>query len=101
VVFDEISLLTGFYWLELYKYEVGLKLRNWHGKRKPVKSAEFRGGSFCVSTLGWPIGCSGVEFWRRLWGRFCRSCSFQAFLVWLISGGPVCGAGLWCRFSAR
>jgi hypothetical protein len=26
VVFNEISLLTGFYWLELYKYKIRLNL---------------------------------------------------------------------------
>jgi hypothetical protein len=37
-----------------------------------------------LETLGWPIGCPGVEFWHRFWGRFfrfCRSCSFQAIFV--------------------
>jgi hypothetical protein len=40
-VFNEISLLTGFYWLEFYKYKIMSKLeigmeklarKNWHGK---------------------------------------------------------------------
>ena len=45
VVFNEISSLTGFYWLELYKYkirlnlETGMEKKNWHGKRKLVISA--------------------------------------------------------------
>jgi len=50
VVFNEISL-TGFYWLELYKYknfrlnlETGME-KNRHGERKFVNSAEFRAGS--------------------------------------------------------
>jgi len=85
VVFNEISLLTGFYWLELCKYKISLNLetgmekKNWHGKRKLVTLAEFQAGSFCVGTLGWPIRCCGVEFWHQLWGRFfqfCGCCSF-------------------------
>jgi hypothetical protein len=58
VVFNEISLLVGFYTLELYKYkirlnlETGMEKKNWHEKRKLVISAEFRAGSFCVGTLG-------------------------------------------------
>ena len=72
MVFNEISLLTGFYWLEIYKYKIRLNLetgmekkKNWHRKRKLVKSAEFQAGSFCVGTLGWPIGCSGVQSRRQ------------------------------------
>jgi hypothetical protein len=51
-VFNEISLLTRFYWLEIYKYKRFFRLnldtgmeKNRHGKRKHVNSAEFRAGS--------------------------------------------------------
>ena len=71
MVFNEISL-TGFYWLELYKYkkfrlnlETGME-KNRQGERKFVNLVEFWAGPFCVGTLGWPIRCSGVEFWHRL-----------------------------------
>jgi hypothetical protein len=52
VVFNKISLLTGFYWLELYEYKRVFRLnletgmgKNRHVKRKHVKAAEFRAGS--------------------------------------------------------
>jgi hypothetical protein len=50
-------------WLKLYKCKISLELENGTEKtEKHWESAEFRPGSFCVGTLGWPKGCSGVGF---------------------------------------
>jgi hypothetical protein len=64
-VFNEISLLTGFYWSQLYKYKIRLNLETGMENEKLLKSTEFWAGSFCIGTLGWPIGCSGVAFCSR------------------------------------
>jgi hypothetical protein len=72
-----------------------LAWENRHGKRKHVNSAEFRAGSLGrwdgrsdVLVLGF-----GVDFEGASSGS-AGLCSFQAIL-WLISGGPVCGLCVW------
>jgi len=64
-------------------------------KRKHVNSAEFRAGSLeCwdgrsyVLVLGFGVGLEGAS------SGSAGLCSFQAIL-WLISGGPVCGLCVW------
>jgi hypothetical protein len=85
VVFNEISLLTGFYWLELCKYKRYFRLnletgmgKNRLGKRKHANSAEFRAGSlelldgqsdvlvlnFCVGFEGASSGSVGLVAFR-------------------------------------
>ena len=73
-MFNEISLLMEFYWLELYKYkknrlnlETGME-KNLHGKRKLINSAEFRAGSLelwdgqsDVLVLSFGVGFEGAS----------------------------------------
>jgi hypothetical protein len=74
--------------------------KNRHGKRKLVNPAEFRAGSLerwddqsDVLVLSFGVGFEGAS---------SGSVGLVAFrFLFLISGGPVRGAGLWCRFSAR
>jgi hypothetical protein len=40
---------------------------------------EFRAGSFCVGTLGWPNGCSGVAFGFGFEGASSGSAGLVAF----------------------
>jgi hypothetical protein len=75
VVFNEISLLTGFYWLELYEYKRFFRLnletgmgKNRHEKRKLVNRAEFRAGSLerwdgqsDVLVLSFGVGFEGAS----------------------------------------
>jgi hypothetical protein len=50
-------------WLKLYICKISLEMGNGTEKtEKHWESAEFRAGTFCVGTLGWPNRCSGVGF---------------------------------------
>ena len=60
---------NGIYWLELYEYKRFFKLNLETGMGKSTRKTKTPklGGvpGWILGTLGWPIGCPGVEFWRR------------------------------------
>jgi hypothetical protein len=56
---------------------------------------------FGVGFEGTSSGSVGLVAFRLLFFCFYLLIYFLYIYFWLISGGPVCGAGLWCRFSAR
>ena len=71
--------------MKLYKNKIGLESEN--GKENTEKyweSAEFRHGSFCVGTLGWPNGCSGVGFGFGFEGASSGSVGLVAFWLFCV-----------------
>jgi hypothetical protein len=72
-------------WSKLYKYKIRLELENGTEKsEKHWESAEFRARSFCVGTLGWPDGCSGVGFGFGFEGASSGSAGLVAFWLFCV-----------------
>jgi hypothetical protein len=63
-VFNEISSLTGFYWLELYKYKILLKLETGMEKKLARKTKTRKiGGVPGWILMRWNVGMADQMFW--------------------------------------